>query len=126
MFSLWALIGVTFGVSPMKAVNSPFAEPLRAHPALPASQQHRINAWIESMPIGCLGTDDMPDLIELARHMDRAERITREIVTAPNADPCPNSSLADLLAAEEARIRALSSRLQMSVNRRGFRGSSIL
>lgn len=105
---------------PMKAFNSSCAERLQAHPALPASQQRRINAWIEAMPTGSLGSDDMPDLIELARHMDRAERITREIGAAPDATPCANSSLTDLLAAEEARIRALSSRLQISVTRSDF------
>lgn len=104
----------------MKAFNSSCAEPLQAHPALPASQQRRINAWIDAMPAGSLGADDMPDLIELARHMDRAERITHQIGAAPDATPCANSSLTDLLAAEEARIQALSSRLRMSVSRSDF------
>lgn len=70
------------------------------------------------MPTGLLGVDDMPDLIELARHMDRAERIRRQIDATPGADTCASSSLTHLLAAEETRIRALSRRLQM--NHPGF------
>ena len=89
------------------------ADPLRAHPALPASQQRRINAWIEAMATGLLGADDMPALIELARHMDRAERISRQIDATPGADTCASRSLTDLLAAEEARIQVLSQRLQI-------------
>ncbi len=109
---------------PIKAFSSSYVDhsdpsaqtptvPLRAHPALPLSQQRRINAWIAAMPTGFWVADNMPDLIELARHMDRAERISQQIHATLDIDMCASNSLTHFLAAEEARIQVLSQRLKI-------------
>jgi hypothetical protein len=82
---------------------------LRAHPALPPSQQRRINAWIDTKP-GSFTSDDMPQLVELARHMDRAERVVNEMHER-DSNALVRGSLEDHVAAEDARIKALASRL---------------
>lgn len=78
------------------------------------------------MPSGLWGADNMPDLIELARHMDRAERISQQIHSTHGIDPHASSSLTPLLAAEETRIRALSQRLRIPVSGPGFRGGFLV
>ena len=65
------------------------------------------------MPTGFWVADNMPDLIELARNMDRAERISHQIHATLTIDLCASSSLTHFLAAEEARIQVLSQRLQI-------------
>lgn len=103
-----------FGPSPRESSSpamSPSESIQRAHPALPASQQRRINAWLAASPSGSLGPNNMYQLTELARHMDRAERIRHQIDATQSIDPRVRQSLLDLAAAEDARIQALSQQL---------------
>ncbi len=86
---------------------------LRAHPALPSSQQWRINSLIDAMPVDWFQIDDMPQLIELARHMDRAERILNHLQKVPSKDNFTRRALSELVVAEESRIQALSVRLRV-------------
>ena len=86
---------------------------LRAHPALPPTQQCRINSLIDAMPVGWFQLDEMPQLIELARHMDRADRILSHLQNVPSWNNFTRQALGDLLAAEESRIQALSVRLRV-------------
>lgn len=58
----------------------------------------------------------MPTLIELARHMDRADRISDQIRATNGPEASASNSLTHLLAAEETRIRALSQQLKLPLN----------
>lgn len=55
----------------------------------------------------------MPQLVELARHMDRAERLANQMHERDSDHEFVRGSLEDHVAAEEARIKALASRLRL-------------
>ena len=85
---------------------------MQAHPSLPLSQQNRINTWIKIKAE--LQSSDMPQLIELARNLDRIERIINHIHTLSNDDVYTHQYLTDLLKVEKARIFAINRQIGLN------------
>lgn len=86
---------------------------MQAHPSLPTSQQIRINAWIEKNPT--LKPYDMPTLIELARNLDRINRIINQINDLSHDDLHTHQSLTDLLELEKMRVLAVNRNLGLDL-----------
>ena len=87
---------------------------MQAHQSLPPSQQNRINAWIKIKAE--LQPDDMPQLIELARNLDRIERIINQISALSNDDAYNRKYLTDLLKLEKMRVITLNQNLGLNLS----------
>lgn len=87
---------------------------VRAPDGLPATQRARINALVASKPADWFQAADMPLLIELARHMDRADKLDAEMQALADDDLEGFKWLQPLANAESARIQSLMRSLRLT------------
>lgn len=87
---------------------------VRAPTRLPASQRKRIDELISSKPDDWFQVTDMPLLIELARHMDRADRIDKEVRATEKGDLAGLKWVQQLANAESTRIQSLMRSLRLT------------
>ena len=87
---------------------------VKAPAGLPDGQATRINALIASKPADWFQPADMPLLVELARHMERADRIDAELRALAPEDLDGLKWLQPLANAESTRIQSLMRSLRLT------------
>lgn len=87
---------------------------VRAPESLPETQRARINALVASKPADWFQAADMPLLIELARHMDRADKLDAEMQALEVDDLEGFRWLQPLANAESTRIQSLMRSLRLT------------
>lgn len=87
---------------------------VRAPETLPEAQRARINALVATKPQDWFQAADMPLLIELARHLERADRIDAEMRTLQPDDLKGLKWLQPLANAESSRIQSLMRSLRLT------------
>lgn len=81
---------------------------------LPESQRTRINDLIGTKPADWFQPADLPLLVELARHMDRADRLDAEIRALAPDDLKGLKWLQPLANAESVRIQSILRSLRLT------------
>lgn len=97
---------------------------VKAPTGLPASQAERIATLIASKPADWFQAADMPLLVELARHLDRADKIDEEMQDLEPGDLKGLKWLQPLANAESARIQSLMRSLRLTPQSR-YRADSV-
>lgn len=87
---------------------------LQAPKRLPVAHRKRIDELVRSKPADWFQVADMPLLIELARHMDRADRIDKEVRKLERDDLMGLRMLQQLANAESSRIQSLMRSLRLT------------
>lgn len=98
----------------ISVVNITSIPRVRAPEGLTETQRARINALVASKPADWFQAADMPLLIELARHMDRADKIDAEMQALDDDDLEGFKWLQPLANAESVRIQSLMRSLRLT------------
>lgn len=98
---------------------------VRAPKDIPAAHQARINTLIASKPAEYFSAADLPLLVLLARHMERADRLDEEVQKLAPEDLEGLKWLAPLAERETKTIVALLRSLRLTVQSRYRADSSI-
>jgi hypothetical protein len=97
----------------MSVVTTTFPR-VRVPAHLPESQRSRIDGLLGTKPADWFQAADMPLLIELARHMDRADRVDAEIRALKADDLQGLKWLQQLANAESSRIQSVMRSLRLT------------